>query len=551
MPNFNIFNSIFGGLKIEGSDVGELIFGSFGNDEIAGRDGDDLIFGLSGNDKISGDDGNDKVFGGFGDDTVEGGDGEDVLYGDAGKDRIVGNKGNDKMFGGFGHDLLVWNNGDGSDLMDGGLGHDQVQVNFNTDLVNDDLQNKDVAEFSVTDKGVQFARIEVNDQTEAGLFQLDIRNTEILETNFGGGDDKAVIKDEALDKIKLDLDGGDGVDTLDLSQAAATAKVNLATGTLGNSKAENFENVIGTEFDDKILGNNEDNVISGLGGVDTIKGRDGDDTLVANKGNDFVFGGKGDDMLVWNNGDGSDLLNGGKGDDLVQVNFDTDLVNDDLQNKDVAEFSVTDKGVQFARIEVNDQTEFGLFQLDVRKTETLETNFGGGDDTAVIVDNVLDEIVLDLDGGDGVDLLDLSQAASAVTVDLGAGTIETSTSKVGTSTAINFEDVTGTAFNDTIIGNDQNNVIRGGAGNDVMLGGDGADTFLFFEEDAGVDVILDFEIGVDRIEFLTTDPTVTVDNLLGSLTQAGDDVELTLNNKVITIEDAAVADFGADDFLIA
>ncbi|WP_227268765.1 calcium-binding protein [Roseobacter weihaiensis] len=544
MPSFNLFNLFFGGLQIGGSNRDELIVGTFGDDEIAGNGGDDLIFGLFGDDKITGGLGDDVIFGGSGHDTLEGGDGDDYLSGGSGNDRVVGNRGDDQMFGGRGDDLLVWNNGDGSDLMNGGSGYDKAQVNFDTDLVNDDLQNKDVAEFSVTEEGVQFARIEVNDQTERGLFQLDIRETEALETNFGGGDDKAVIVGTVLDEITLDLDGGDGIDTLDLSQAAEAVAVNLKAGTLGNSAVENFENVIGTAFDDKITGDKQDNVISGLGGVDKIFGRGGDDTLVGNKGDDFIYGGRGDDILVWNNGDGSDLMNGGKGDDLVQVNFDTDLVNDDLQNRDVAEFSMTDKGVQFARIEVNDQTERGLFQLDIRKTETLETNFGGGDDTAVIVDTVLDEIVLDLDGGDGVDTLDLSQAAEAVAVNLKAGTL-------GNSTAENFENVTGTAFDDTISGNDQDNVIRGGAGNDVMRGGEGADTFVFFEEDNGIDIILDFEIGVDQLQFVTTDPDVTTENLLANLTQVGDDVELALNNKVITFEDTVVTDFIADDFMIA
>ena len=530
MPTYNSFNYLFG-KNIHGTEGSDLIIGTFGKDHLNGKGGDDLIFGLSGDDRISGGDGEDHLFGGFG------------------KDVIVGNKGDDKMFGGQGNDQLVWNNGDGSDLMNGGKGHDQVQVNFNTDLVNDDLQNKDVAEYSVTDKGVQFARIEVNDQTELGLFQLDIRNTETLQTNFGGGDDEAVIREDVLEDIVLDLDGGDGVDTLDLSQALDGVAVDLKAGKLANSTAENFENIIGTGFDDKLKGDHQDNDISGLGGVDNIFGRSGDDTLVGGTGDDFVNGGRGKDALVWNNGDGSDLMNGGKGDDLVQVNFNTDLVNDDLQNKDVAEFSVTDEGVQFARIEVNDQTERGLFQLDVRNTETLETNFGDGDDTAVIVDTVLEDIVLDLDGGDGVDLLDLGQASAAVEVDLGAGTIGDAAGTIS-STAVNFEQVTGTSFDDTVAGNDQDNVIRGGAGNDAMSGGDGADTFVFFEDDAGVDVILDFEFGVDQLAFLTTDPAITTENLLSSVTQVGNDAELALNNKVITFEDTAMADFSADDFLI-
>ena len=193
-----------------------------------------------------------------------------------------------------------------------------------------------------------------------------------------------------------------------------------------------------------------------------------------------------------------------------------------------------------------------MFQLDIRKTETLETNFGDGDDTAVITDNVLDEIKLDLDGGEGIDLLDLSQAASGVNVDLGTGALYNAEYPyVEASSAINFENVTGTAFNDKITGDDQDNVIRGGAGNDVMAGGEGADTFVFFEEDIGVDIITDFEFGVDSLAFVTTDPNVTTDNLLGNLTQVDDHVELSLNNKVITIEDTLVTDFTVDDFTIA
>jgi Ca2+-binding RTX toxin-like protein len=547
MFGFNFFNFLFGDFKIQGSDRSELIFGSFGDDDIAGNGGNDLIFGLFGDDKISGGSGDDAVFGGFGHDSLNGGDGEDFLSGGFGNDWIVGNKGNDTMLGGRGNDMLVWNNGDGSDLMNGGSGYDRVQVNFDTDLVNDNLQNKDVAEFSLTDAGVQFTRTVLNDQTERGLFQLDIRETEALETNFGGGEDTAEIKGAVLDEIMLDIDGGDGLDTLDLSQVAAAIQVDLRAGTMGASTAENFENVIGTTFADQIKGDGQANVISGLGGDDTIRGRSGDDTLVGGKGNDTVFGGRGDDTLVWNNGDGSDLLNGGRGYDVVQVNFDTNLVNDDLQNKDVAEFSATGRGVEFARVALNDQTEAGLFQLDIRKTEMLETNFGGGDDTAVIKGDVLNEITLDLDGGAGVDLLDLSLADAAVTFDLGTGTIATGDGL----TAINFENITGTAFDDTITGNDLDNVIRGGSGNDTMRGGDGADTFVFFEADTGVDVILDFEFGVDTLAFRTTNPEVTADNLMANLTQVGAHVELALNNKVITFDTAVITDFTFEDFMIA
>ncbi len=551
MPTSNFFNLIFGRGNFHGTDKNDFMFGSFGDDAIDARDGDDIVFGLFGSDKIAGGLGNDLLFGGSGCDNLEGGDGEDAVFGGAGNDIVAGNKGDDAMFGGSGHDLLVWNNGDGSDLIDGGSGYDVQQVNFNTDLINDDLHNDDVAEFSVTDQGIQFARIELNGQIEHGLFQLDIRDTEVQETNFGGGNDTAVITGDVLKKIKLQLDGGDGTDTLDMSQSTVAARINLAKDKVNTSMAENFENAIGTAFDDKIVGDGDENVLSGLDGEDRLNGRGGNDIIAGNKGDDKMFGGSGDDLLVWNNGDGSDLMNGGRGSDIQQVNFDTDLVNNDLQNDDVAQFSVTDTGIEFARIELNGQTERGLFQLDIRKTEVQETNFGGGDDTAVITGDVLNEIMLDLDGGDGVDTLDLGEAFGPVSVNLETGAIEIDNGAGQDASAINFENVIGTASNDVITGNDQDNIIRGGSGNDIMSGGEGADTFVFFQADEGVDVILDFEVGVDRLQFVTEDPEVTTDNMLANMTQVGDNVELVLNNKVIMLEDMQVTDFGADSFLIA
>lgn len=536
----------------------QLIFGSFKGDHIFGSDGKDIAFGLFGDDKMSGGAEADSLFGGFGADIV------------------IGNTGNDQMFGGAGDDLLVWNNGDGSDLMNGGDGTDRQQVNFDTDLVNTDLQNDDVAAFTTTENGIQFARIEVNGQTERGLFQLDIRETEVQETNFGGGNDTAIIGDGVLDAIRLQLDGGDGVDMLDFSGISSNISVNLDTGTfidnvffanadiapeilegldpesaVETSTAVGFENVIGTASGDQIIGNDADNVISGGNGDDRILGGNGDDTLIGNKGSDTVEGGAGDDTIVWNNGDGSDVFDGGADDDRVQVNFDTDLVNTDLQNKDVATFATTADGVQFARVEVNDQSVNGLFQLDIRNTETLETNFGGGDDTAVLEGNVLNAITLDLDGGAGVDTLDLGAVSGPVSVDLATGVIEIDNGPGPDGHVIDFENITGTDSNDVLNGNDADNVIRGGSGDDTMRGGDGADTFVFFEEDAGVDVILDFEFGIDQLAFVTNDPNVTEANLLAGLTQAGDDVELALNNKLITFADVEVADFAVDMFLIA
>ena len=60
--------------------------------------------------------------------------------------------------------------------------------------------------------------------------------------------------------------------------------------------------------------------------------------------------------------------------------------------------------------------------------------------------------------------------------------------------------LTGTISNDYISGGSGNDVITGGAGDDRMRGGAGADLFLFNRAD-GHDRIMDFQQGVDHLEF--------------------------------------------------
>jgi Ca2+-binding RTX toxin-like protein len=58
-----------------------------------------------------------------------------------------------------------------------------------------------------------------------------------------------------------------------------------------------------------------------------------------------------------------------------------------------------------------------------------------------------------------------------------------------------IENVTGTAFNDALLGNAGANVLEGGPGNDILRGGGGADTFVYkrITKD-GHDTIIDFSI---------------------------------------------------------
>jgi len=77
----------------------------------------------------------------------------------------------------------------------------------------------------------------------------------------------------------------------------------------------NFENVIGTSFDDTLSGSSDVNILSGGGGNDIILGYGGNDILNGEGGNDTISGGSGDDLI--NGGLGVDSLDGGEGNDTV------------------------------------------------------------------------------------------------------------------------------------------------------------------------------------------------------------------------------------------
>ncbi len=82
--------------------------------------------------------------------------------------------------------------------------------------------------------------------------------------------------------IRVEADGG--LDTIDASSAAAT-NVRSAKGVtidLGSSRDIffNFEDVIGSQFNDTLTGDNADNRFDGGAGSDIIKAGGGDDFVV-------------------------------------------------------------------------------------------------------------------------------------------------------------------------------------------------------------------------------------------------------------------------------
>ncbi len=269
----NVMGSQYGDVII-GSNLVNTIRGGEGDDNIGGLGGDDILFGGAGADNLNGGDGIDTAFYNFSLEPVTinlltgistGGEAEgdrlqeiEIIVGSNQNDTLIGDDTNNVLNGFGGQDSLVGNGGDdeligsdGDDILEGGSGNDTINGGFGNDTVS----------FQSTESNSNF-----------GVFvQLDNLNT------------------------TADLDG---------SSSGASSD---------NDLINNVENVIGSQYDDRIQGSNSANTLRGEEGGDFIEGRDGDDILFGGADADSLIGGAGDDELYGE--DGNDTLIGGAGDD--------------------------------------------------------------------------------------------------------------------------------------------------------------------------------------------------------------------------------------------
>ncbi|MBZ9655069.1 calcium-binding protein [Phyllobacterium lublinensis] len=163
----------------------------------------------------------------------------------------------------------------------------------------------------------------------AGSDQL-FGNSAVLNT-LNGGDGNDYIHGGAGTDV---LSGDAGSDTLSYEASPTSVIVNMSTLTLtggitvsgghanGDTVSNNFENVVGSNYNDTITGNATANRLFGYGGNDVLNGGGGNDIIRGGDGNDTVLGGAGDETLFGENGDdrldgqaGYDWLNGGGGRD--------------------------------------------------------------------------------------------------------------------------------------------------------------------------------------------------------------------------------------------
>jgi len=260
-----------------------------------------------------------------------------------------------------------------------------------------------------------------------------------------------------------------------------------------------------------------------------------------------LIGGLGNDTLI--GGAAGDALDGGFGEDMVDYSTSPGAVQVNLAMS--AALGSDADGDVLSGFENATGSAFNDVLTGDGGANVI--NGAGGNDT--ISSGAGDDTVLGGTGNDtmngaaGTDTVDYSSATAGVTVSLAISAAQ-NTVGAGTDTLQNFENLTGSAFNDILTGDGGNNIIIGGAGNDTMNGGAGNDSFVF-NAGFGQDTITAFgDAGTnqDVIDFSTA-VFANFAAVQAAIHQVGADVHIDVNASTsITLTSFTATNLGADDF---
>jgi Ca2+-binding RTX toxin-like protein len=538
--------------------AGLTFFGEGGNDSITGGSGNDTLEGGDGNDTLNGGAGNDVIYHGAGNDSMNGGDGNDTFQGGNGRDTFIGGAGTDiyiddvsaepdptvfdlvfdlvaglrgastqapadrdtisqienyTLIGAF--DALVTGN-DVANVFTLGSGRDTVSAGGGADVVfagqgNDSIDGG---------FGGDTLRGQEGDDTINGGFGLDLI--------FGGSGNDLITAGADQDTLYGDsgadtLDGGENSDRYFLGDAFDTLN---DTGTTGYDEAFitsttglviNVSGWTGIERINGFSGNDTLSaatattswVLSGEGGNDSLTGSVQDDTLLGGAGDDFLSGGDGIDQML--GGTGNDTFVGGAGDDSFFIGESGDIVQDG--------------GAGFDRAVINNPAGVSIAMGTWLGVERVN-GFTGNDS----IDATGYATDLIFDGRTGNDTLIGGSANDTFYAGDGA------------------DSVFGGAGNDALIGDAGNDTLNGGTGDDFLLGLSGADVFVF--DDAwGNDVVRDFAVGLDKLNFALHSGVNALSDLV--IEQVGANTRILLvtpGADVLTLADVDAVDLGASDF---
>ena len=485
--------------RLDGGDGNDILTAAMGNDTLLGGAGDDLLFGGSGNDLIDGGEGNDTLsYGEFysigagmvvdlrltgpqaprspGEHPAQSG-GQDTLIS---VENLNGTNGGDTFHGNDEANILRGGlNGNASSVYPDGTVvpsyFDDLYGHGGDDQLFGDWADEQTAGTVYDGAMDRLYGGEGNDLAHGGAGNDKVYGEAGDDRLFGDGGNDEIFGGDGADLLTGGvgndvLDGGDGRDTAVFSGARSAYTISTTNGVTtvnGPDGVDRLTNIERLQFSDgafDLAGNRLPNEINGTPNADTLSGGAGADMILAGDGDDLITGGP-----------GSDIIDGGAGVDTAifaigPVPYTVTVSNDVVT---VVSGEGTDTLTNVERL------RFGNIELAVSAlgggtaligTTTGETLTGGaGDDLLVgLAGNDI------LNGGAGSDTANYANASAGVTARIDLQTASND-GDGGSDTFTSIENLTGSAFNDLLIGNGAANVLIGGAGRDVILGGGGDD----------------------------------------------------------------------------
>ena len=257
-----------------------------------------------------------------------------------------------------------------------------------------------------------------------------------------------------------------------------TANDDVLTGTNRN------ETINGGAGNDTINGGAGNDTINGGAGDDTINGDAGDDTIDGGTGyNDRIFGGDGNDTII--DPDGVNAAHGKAGNNTINVTFAAGWDNDTNPNNGARSDGKIGGGFGDDNITVTMNNS--KFFINLRGDEPVTNQPEDGNDVITLLGTYQSSVV-DMNGGNdtfngGVGSDNVSGGNGIDILNGGAG----------------GDKLSGGDGNDSLIGGAGDDLLVGGAGNDTLTGGAGGDRFVLVAVNNGIDTIVDFMDGEDRI----------------------------------------------------
>ncbi|MCD6076315.1 MAG: Hemolysin-type calcium-binding region [Ramlibacter sp.] len=517
----------------EGGD--DTLIGGDGNDTLSGGNGDDLLDGGAGSDAFNTGDGDDTVIGGEITDRINYTDLNSISYGNAvgpitlnlETGLVIKENGTDQLSNinfvtGSGYDdTLIGSNdaamfeqfdgGNGDDTIDGGGGANRVNYFGAGAAVTVVLGTGEGGTGDGYATGARGNDTLININNVNGTAHGDTligsdRTTSIEGFNGRGGNDT--------------IDGAGGMDHARYDSAGSAVTVNLALGTAsdgegGTDELHNIESVRGSRFGDTLIGSDttsEDTNGDGFADYEYFIGMAGDDTINGAGGwdrADYTTSSAGvivslADGKAWNDGYGTvdtltniealrgsefadDLTGDNNANRLEGMGGDDTLVggggNDTLlggAGYDVVTYAAAGAGVTVDLLggTASDGTggtdTLGGIEnvIGSEHADTITGDAGNND----IMGLAGDDIIVGGDGSDTVHYGPDGGATGGIVVDLAAGTAQDGTGSTDSLSGI--ENVIGTLFGDSIVGDGADNHLEGLDGSDYLQGGSGVDTLL-------------------------------------------------------------------------